>query len=197
LRTLDSHAFAEQFQSCSHLLWCIAAGVTGRRRDAEDIVQEAASIALTKLAEFDASTSFAAWMGQIVRNVARNARRQNIRRRTDATDPEQMDHLRASNHSPTTPLSRSAVGDLADDQGGQGLFDDAVLAALQDLDEIPRVCLLLRTLHETPYRDLSHLLGIPEGTAMSHVHRARHLLRQRLASHPAAPRAPVAEGGAA
>ena len=62
----------------------------------------------------------------------------------------------------------------------QGAFDDGVLRALSSLDETARACLLLRTLLDLPYRDISLALGIPEGTAMSHVHRARGILRRKL-----------------
>ena len=44
-----------------------------------------------------------------------------------------------------------------------------------------RACLLLRAVQDLDYSELSRLLGIPEGTAMSHVHRARNALRRALA----------------
>ncbi len=197
---LDAPAFAQQFQACSPLLWSIAAGVTGRRSDAEDLVQDAAAIALTKLDEFDPSTSFPAWMGQIVRNVARNARRQSIRRKTDAADPAAFESQPAQSPVPLAPHVLTSSNPISDDPRTTHAFDDDVLHALDSLDELPRLCLLLRTLHDIPYRNLARILSVPEGTAMSHVHRARHLLRQRLANHPAAPRSlsrPVREGGAA
>jgi RNA polymerase sigma-70 factor (ECF subfamily) len=59
-------------------------------------------------------------------------------------------------------------------------FDDAVMRALRQVDETPRACFLLRTLMRSSYREISELLGIPEGTAMSHVHRSRATLRQAL-----------------
>ncbi len=60
-------------------------------------------------------------------------------------------------------------------------FDDRLLGALKTLGETPRACLLLRTVEEMSYREISEILGIPEGTAMSHVHRTRQALRERLA----------------
>jgi DNA-directed RNA polymerase specialized sigma24 family protein len=41
--------------------------------------------------------------------------------------------------------------------------------------------LLLRTIEQMEYSEISKVLQIPEGTAMSHVHRARQHLRERLA----------------
>ena len=50
------------------------------------------------------------------------------------------------------------------------------------MEETARACLLLRTLQDMPYREIALALDIAEGTAMSHVHRARMAMRERLAA---------------
>ena len=55
------------------------------------------------------------------------------------------------------------------------------MRALNSVSDIARACLLLRTIEQMEYAEISRLLAIPEGTAMSHVHRARQHLRERLA----------------
>ena len=64
----------------------------------------------------------------------------------------------------------------------QSEFDDRLLRALSMLEETARTCLLLRTLSDMPYREISQILEIPEGTAMSHVHRSRQVLRAALSA---------------
>ena len=54
----------------------------------------------------------------------------------------------------------------------------AVLAALQQLPEMDRTVLLMRTLDEMPYEEIAETLGIPVGTAKVKVHRARLKLMQ-------------------
>jgi len=76
---LTPDAFASVFTACSRALWCIAAGVLGTAEQAEDVLQEGAMIALGKLDQFDADTSFVAWMGTIVRFVALNHARRRQR----------------------------------------------------------------------------------------------------------------------
>ena len=49
----------------------------------------------------------------------------------------------------------------------------AVLAALQQLPEIDRTVLLMRTLDEMPYEEIAQTLGIAVATAKVKVHRAR------------------------
>jgi len=66
------------------------------------------------------------------------------------------------------------------------MFDDRVRAALETLPETARQCLLMRTLFDAPYSEIAARLDIPEGTAMSHVHRARRTLREIMAPHKSA-----------
>lgn len=171
-----STLFAESFRR----LWLLACGMVRDRALAEDIVQEAAVIGLEKWSQFTPGTSFSAWMGQMVRFVALNHIRREKRRRTSAVDPATMDATEASSstdwQASTTDTKYAAHLSLE-----QHDFDDEVMRALEDVGEVPRACLLLRSLDDLSYAEIAVLLEIPEGTAMSHVHRTRQLLRARLA----------------
>ncbi len=52
--------------------------------------------------------------------------------------------------------------------------------ALGMLDETARACLLMRTVMGMSYQEIAAALDVPEGTAMSHVHRSRQSLRTTL-----------------
>jgi RNA polymerase sigma-70 factor (ECF subfamily) len=54
----------------------------------------------------------------------------------------------------------------------------AVLAALQQLPELDRTVLLMRTLDDMPCEEIAETLGIPAVTAKVKVHRARLKLIQ-------------------
>ncbi len=170
---LDREGFGVRFSGSRRKLWWVAVSILGRREHADDVLQEAALIALGKLDEFDPVTSFDAWMAQIVRYVALNAARKVHRRSSH------HEHYAADTHeSPVEHESPiDADGVLSQDRGA---FDDRVLGALRALPEQARVCLLLRVLEGLSYRDIASMLSIPEGTAMSHVHRARTSMRRHL-----------------
>lgn len=156
---LDPGEFAAQFQAAAPVLWTTAAAILGRRTSVEDVLQEAAIIGLEKLDQFDRSTHFPAWMGRIVRFVALNHMRKGARR------GEVGDEALIAEAAPSAP-------DLS--------LDDELTAALADLRPEVRAALVLKVVHELEYREISTILDMPEGTAMSHVHRAKKALRQRL-----------------
>ena len=154
---------------------CIAAAVLGTRNEAEDLVQQAIAIAIEKNPKFDEPSKFEAWLAGIVRNCALNHRRKRKRRRTYPTAPER---LRESKQT-------SDISHPLDSQTGQVLplqtnFDDDVLRALQLLTDQARACLLLRVVEGMSYDEISNLLGIPTGTAMNLVFRAKNKLREQL-----------------
>lgn len=160
------------------MLWVVAAAVLSDRVEAEDVVQEAALVAMNRLDAFTPGTSFGAWMSQIVRNIARNAARKDQRRHTSGVDHSVLDQLRPGvigAGSVRNPLN--ARGDLG---SGAEQFDRDVVEALRTLDETARVCLLLRSVGELTYAEISRIADVPEGTAMSHVHRSRQAMRARL-----------------
>jgi RNA polymerase sigma-70 factor, ECF subfamily len=158
---LSREEFAERFRSSSRALWCIAASVSRDRSSAEDAVQEAAVIAMGKIEEFDRDTNFLAWMGQIVRFVATNVGRTSARRERILRTG-----VAAERHAER-------------DEGDWGL-PPGLTAALSTLEPTARACLLMRVVGEMSYQQISAALGIPEGTAMSHVFRARKSLASRL-----------------
>ena len=192
--------FATLFERSFRVLWCIAVGVLRDRSLAEDVVQDAAIIALGKLDQFQAGTNFTAWMGQTVRYAALNHARKRQRRQATSVDPSILEsdlsttstgrggseigggHSGAagSDAEPGAALYLSSRGDLPRDQGH---FDDRVVHALESVSDTARACLLLRTVEGLEYREIAKALDIPEGTAMSHVHRTRAFLRERLAPH--------------
>ena len=179
---LSRTKFAEFFENSWRTLWCVAAAVLGSRDEVEDVLQESALIALGKLGDFDPQSNFTAWMAQIVRYTALNTARRRARRRAVASIHDDLvEQAAGSERRGNGFVSTSVRGDLP---VYEEAFDDRLLGALKSLGEMPRACLLLRTVQDLSYREISQVLGIPEGTAMSHVHRTRQALRERLAPIP-------------
>lgn len=175
---LHKEEFARLYQQHWRMLWSAAVAVVGDRTLAQDVVQQAAVVGLTRLEQFDPATSFGAWMVQIVRNIALNEGRKRVRRRTGSLDHAAHDGPADARIDATeSAWVVTGRGQLA---AGAEPFDDALVQALGRLEETARGCLLLRVVLDMPYRDIALALNIPEGTAASHVHRARIALRSEL-----------------
>lgn len=170
--------FAAQYQASYRLLWLIAAGILGGSYGADDVVQEAAVQALSRIDQFTPGTNFVAWMAQTVRYVGFNHARKRRRSRSTSLESADVESPKLSYEPPESGDLR--LGGRGEIPAGQRHFDDRLMRALEGIGEVPRSCLLLRTVEGMEYSEIAKLLGIPEGTAMSHVHRSRQYLRRRL-----------------
>ncbi len=173
---LSPAEFSVHFGQSVPKLWCIALAITRDPHLSEDVLQETALVGLRKIDDFTPGTDFGAWTGQITRNIALRLTRNKARR--GSAELEEQSHASPEHGVPPT---RPHVASLDADRLG---FDDRVIGALGTLDEVARTCLLFKVVLGMPYREIASFLGIPEGTAMSHVHRSRHALAKRLGGTP-------------
>lgn len=176
--SLDKAEFEALYRQWRSALWCVAAGLLGDRTSADDVVQDAAMIAYQRRDQFTPGTSFLAWAGRIVRNVALNARRRRKERCTSMGDGLEIASVQSNGSAHSA--AHAALTERGELLPEQKAFDDRVLAALMQLSSQARACLLLRTVLELSYAEIAAVLDIPPGTAMSHVHRSRTLLRYQV-----------------
>lgn len=152
----------------------VARTLTRRPADAEDLVQDTLMRAYQAIDRFDGAHP-RAWLLTILRNTHIN---RNRRRR-----PELLD-------DPGTTLEQLASGDV---EGPEGLvvgstFDAVVTNALDALPDRYRHVVTLVDIHGLSYAEAAEALGVPEGTVMSRLHRARARMRHRLVAAGLAPR---------
>ena len=133
-----------------------------RDRDAaQDVVQDALVRAMTYFASFRGDNP-RAWLLRIVRNTAWSRGGPKLDQ-LDADDGGAHQHLAAPGPDPEAALAQSeAYGQLA--------------SAISRLPPDLRECLVLRELEEMSYRDIADIAGVPVGTVMSRLFRARKLL---------------------
>lgn len=180
---LSAEDFVAQLQAHYPRLWLVAAGLTNDRSVAEDIVQDAVMIAWQKRESFVPGSHFAAWLVQIIRRIAANYHRKNKNRRTRPADPQSLDtHMSDTRQRYCDPTAVHHDGRLI---GEQTEFDDEMAAALNQLGEEARCCVLLKVVEQLSYTEIAELLHIPAGTAMSHVHRGKQSMRAMLRLAPA------------
>jgi len=141
-----------------------ARALVGDRAGADDLVQDTLERAWTKLHLYQQGTDLRAWLFTVMHNVHVNRMRA-----TRLADPlgDEMPEL-ASRTQPDALVLRDldrAIARLPADQ---------------------RAVLLLVTLEEMSYEEVARTLGIPIGTVMSRLSRAREKLRAMMLGQGAA-----------
>src|SRR3954467_7697138 len=146
-------------------LYNFAHWLTQDRHEAEDLVQETYAKALRGFSGFQPGTNFRAWMFRILRNSFLTSRTG-----LKSTVPlEEDDEEGISSSEPTPERALIAQADR-----------ETVQRALEELSLPFREILLLCEVEEMSYEEISQALGIPIGTVMSRLSRARKALRMRL-----------------
>ena len=135
-------------------------------QDAEDVVQEACLRALRFFDGFRGGDS-RAWLLKIVRNTCYSWVKKN--RPSDLSDPfdETVHHSESPRQDAETKLVSRAES-------------ERVRTALETLPVAFREILVLREIEGLSYKEISDVTGVPMGTVMSSLSRARQRLRERL-----------------
>lgn len=149
-------------------LYNFARWLSQNRDEAEDLVQETFVKALKGFASFQQGTNFRAWMYRILRNTFLTSRTGLAATRTVALESEGEGQVLA--------VSRETPESILLGQAGQ----QRVRAALEQVPVIFREVLLLCDVEEMSYQEIADTLGVPIGTVMSRLHRARKALRAAL-----------------
>jgi len=154
------------------VLFRVALTLTGSPADAEDLVQETVIRAFRALDRFDGRHP-RAWLLTILRNTNMNMHR---RQRPDLV--EDWDAM--GDPRPAFGAERlvSAEETVLDD-----ILTEDLEAAVNSLDNRFRTVLLLVDVDRLTYAEAAEALGVPVGTVMSRLGRARDRVRAHLRAH--------------
>lgn len=170
----------EQFEALAYphmdALYNTALRLTRNQFDAEDLVQEVYLRAFRFLGKFEEGTNFKAWIFKILTNTFINHYRKKSRTPQSVEFGDNAEHFYAEPER--TRESRLQQEGTAQDYAD--LFGDEVNAALQTLSDDFRLVVILCDVEEFAYKEIAEILGIPIGTVMSRLSRARGHLQKSL-----------------
>ncbi len=160
--TLD---FRSQLVALLPRLRRFALGLTANREEADDLVQAACEKALIKQHQWQPGTRLDSWMYRIVQT-------------------QRIDHLRREQHAPVS-LGTETMPDWEDAHSADRAENEDLLqhtlTALEQLPEDQRLVMVLVVVEGHSYREVAEQLGIPVGTVMSRLARARLRVQESLA----------------
>ena len=181
IRRGDPDAFETLAREHAPALFRMALRLTGRREDAEDLVQEALVRALPALRRFEGRAKLSTYLfrtlGNLWKNRLRSKKRSRIvdwfRRRPDGTEDDEPGFPDPADPQPS-PVERLQAEERA----------VQVRQAVSKLDPSRRLTLLLREVEEMSYEEIAETTNVPVGTVRSRLARAREELRRLLGGSP-------------
>ncbi len=164
----DQQAFAELVNRYSALVFRLAVSILGREfiPEAEDVAQEVFLKVHYALESFRGEAEFSSWIYRIAFNQAVNLKAR-VRFRSPHADDTVLDWAVSLEPGPHR-------------QAETAQRDQALAGCIQTLPEVYQSALRLYYWLGAGMDEVAALLGVPENTAKSYLHRARQLLHGML-----------------
>ena len=139
-----------------------ARALVGRRMEADDLVQDCLERAIAKADKFEPGTNLRAWLFRIMHNLY-------------------IDRVR----SPDARMERCSIDDVErmlvyPASQATSMELRKVLEAVDELSPDQRSVLMMVALEGMKYIEVAEILGIPLGTVMSRLTRAREAIRGKM-----------------
>lgn len=174
----DAAAWEEIVQLHHRRIYNMCYRFTGRGEDAQDLTQEVFIKIYRTLKTYDVQRgAFTTWVATMTRNLlVDHFRKSKQERMTDSLDapltqeeegPSLQERLADTGRGPQARIEQTEKQRL-------------VHAALQKLSPELREAVILRDLQDMDYREIAHILRVPEGTVKSRINRGRTELGRLL-----------------
>ncbi|PIB36514.1 RNA polymerase subunit sigma [Reichenbachiella sp. 5M10] len=171
--------FDEEFMPHLGALYNFAYKLTYDEDDSKDLVQDTFMKSFRFIDSFQEGTNAKAWLFRILKNSFINEFRKKSKQ------PSKVDYQEVEGYYNSEGTEKPSVTtDLRVDTV-KNMMGDEVTNALNSLDVDFKTVIFLCDLEGFTYEEMSKILDIPIGTVRSRIHRARNLLKERLAQYAA------------
>ena len=164
----DEAAFAELVGRYQRAIYRIAHGLTRNSADADDLAQETFVRAYRALGRVRPEEPLYPWLARIVVNLTYSLFR----------------HRRRRPETPIEPLVEAGRQWAAEDDPARDVAEsegrEQLQASFAELSHEHQAVLVLRVVDGLSYDEIARSLGVPVGTVMSSLSRARAELKTRL-----------------
>lgn len=173
-RQRDSAAFETLVEIYSPRLYGYFYRLTGRREDAEDLLQDVFVRVVRMIGRYEHENRFDAWLFRIATNLVRDR----VRRRRRAAGVEssggQQDEPGVLEEVPDEEVDRP------DDVMQTAEQVDRMQRVLRQLPAAEREVILLRHFSQMSFKEVAEAMGTPLGTALARAHRGLSKLRRLM-----------------
>jgi len=168
--------FDTEFMPHVDSMYNFAYRLTFDEDDAKDLVQDTYLKAFRFINSFERGTNAKAWLFRILKNSFINEFRKKSKQpaKVDYNEVEQYYNSDDAGEQITTDLRVETV---------QHMIGDEISGALNGIPVDFRTVIILSDLEGFTYEEMSKILDIPIGTVRSRLHRARNMLKDKLAAY--------------
>ncbi|MGO9566555.1 MAG: sigma-70 family RNA polymerase sigma factor [Desulfomonilaceae bacterium] len=172
----DREAFDILVEKYYKKIYNLAYRFVGDSEEASDLAQEVFTAAYQHLKKFRGDAKFSTWLFQIATNRGKNRfkylkRRGYYANRGQANGEDERESLERAipdlTTNPETILASKQIQKIVQD-------------AINDLDPDHKEIVILRDIEGFSYEEIAQMLGLPEGTTKSRLHRARMVVKEKL-----------------
>lgn len=167
----SEEAFSELVKVYQSKVFSMALSFTRDRETADDLSQEIFLKAYLALPKFRFGSEFGTWLYRVAMNHVKDFLRK--KGRVKVVSLEEIGEI---------PVSDDGVG-KGEKEREEERTKRLLHAHVETLPPKYRIVLTLRDIRGLPYDEISRVLKVSPGTVDSRLHRARKMLRKKLAPH--------------
>lgn len=163
-------------------LYAGALSLTRNRSDADDLIQDTALKAYKSFWQYQKGTNLKAWLYRIMVNGYISKWRKKKRSKEQAGLDDVVEFIEGDRPE-TAENERLAWLDLSNATEMNDFreqLDAPLKSAIDALPEEFRVVLILNVVNQLSYKEVAEAVGVPIGTVMSRLSRAKSMIRDRL-----------------
>ena len=168
--------FQEEFLPHADALYNFAFKLTHEESDSHDLVQETFLKSYKYALSYQLGTNAKAWLFRILKNTFINDFRKKSK------NPNTVDYQEVESYYNSEDAQANITTDLRVDTV-KDMMGDEITRALNSLDVDFRTIIILCDLEGFKYDEMAKILDIPIGTVRSRLHRARNILKEKLAEY--------------
>jgi RNA polymerase sigma-70 factor (ECF subfamily) len=166
--------FDKEFMPHVNSMYNFAYRLTFDEDDAKDLVQDTYLKAFRFINSFEQGTNAKAWLFRILKNSFINDFRKKSKQ------PAKVDYNEVESYYNSDDVDENITTDLRVETV-QHMIGDEITSALNGIPVDFRTVIILSDLEGFTYEEMSKILDIPIGTVRSRLHRARNMLKDKLA----------------
>lgn len=171
-----AEVFDEEFMPHVDSMYNFAFRLTFDEDDAKDLVQDTYLKAFRFINSFERGTNAKAWLFRILKNSFINEYRKKSKQ------PNKVDYNEVEQYYNSDDVDENITTDLRVETV-QHMIGDEISGALNSIPVDFRTVIILSDLEGFTYEEMSKILDIPIGTVRSRLHRARNMMKEKLASY--------------